>query len=91
MGVELADITKTGLGSLVALIMSLVTALLIQSGLIAPNQLASASAQHLAHNVAQFVHCLAQGKGGSGFMSLLRIQGPALHALQSGRVAAAYG
>jgi phosphomevalonate kinase len=67
MGVELADITKTGLGSLVALIMSLVTALLVQSGLIAPNQLASASAQHLAHNVAQFVHCLAQGKGGSGF------------------------
>lgn len=66
-GVELADVAKTGLGSSAALITSLVTALLVQSGLIAPDQLASASARHLAHNVAQFVHCLAQGKVGSGF------------------------
>jgi phosphomevalonate kinase len=60
-------VAKTGLGSSAALITSLVTALLVQTGLIAPDQLASASARHLAHNVAQFVHCLAQGKVGSGF------------------------
>ena len=58
---------KTGLGSSAALITSLVTALLVQAGLIAPDLLASASARRLAHNVAQFVHCLAQGKVGSGF------------------------
>ncbi|KAF8274552.1 Phosphomevalonate kinase [Lactarius quietus] len=66
-GVALADVAKTGLGSSAALITSLVTALLVQTGLIAPDQLASASSRHFAHNVAQFVHCLAQGKVGSGF------------------------
>jgi phosphomevalonate kinase len=66
-GVALADVAKTGLGSSAALITSLVTALLVQSDLIAPDQLASVSARRLAHNVAQFVHCLAQGKVGSGF------------------------
>ncbi|KAH9998520.1 ribosomal protein S5 domain 2-type protein [Russula compacta] len=66
-GVALADVAKTGLGSSAALITSLVTALLVQTGLITPDQLASASSRHLAHNVAQFVHCLAQGKVGSGF------------------------
>jgi phosphomevalonate kinase len=66
-GVALADVAKTGLGSSAALITSFVTALLVQSDLIAPDQLASVSARRLAHNVAQFVHCLAQGKVGSGF------------------------
>jgi mevalonate kinase len=66
-GVALTDVAKTGLGSSAALITSLVTALLVQSDLIAPDQLASVSARRLAHNVAQFVHCLAQGKVGSGF------------------------
>jgi phosphomevalonate kinase len=66
-GVALADVAKTGLGSSAALITSLVTALLLQTGLIASDQLASASSRLLAHNVAQFVHCLAQGKVGSGF------------------------
>jgi len=66
-GVALADVAKTGLGSSAALITSLVTALLVHTGLIAPDQLASASSRHFAHNVAQFVHCLAQGKVGSGF------------------------
>jgi phosphomevalonate kinase len=60
-------VAKTGLGSSAALITSLVTALLVQAGLIAPDELASASSRRLAHNVAQFVHCLAQGKVGSGF------------------------
>lgn len=58
---------KTGLGSSAALITSLVTALLVQAGLIASDELASVSSRRLAHNVAQFVHCLAQGKVGSGF------------------------
>ena len=66
-GVSLADVAKTGLGSSAALITSLVTALLVQAGLIASDQLASAFSRRLAHNVAQFVHCLAQGKVGSGF------------------------
>jgi phosphomevalonate kinase len=66
-GVAIVDVAKTGLGSSAALITSLVTALLVQSGLIAPDQLPSVSARRLAHNVAQFVHCLAQGKVGSGF------------------------
>ncbi|KAH9047887.1 Phosphomevalonate kinase [Lactarius hengduanensis] len=66
-GVALADVAKTGLGSSAALITSLVTAVLVRTGLIAPDQLASASSRRLAHNVAQFVHCLAQGKVGSGF------------------------
>jgi ERG8-type phosphomevalonate kinase len=66
-GVALADVAKTGLGSSAALITSLVTGLLVQTGLIASDQLTSASSRRLAHNVAQFVHCLAQGKVGSGF------------------------
>jgi phosphomevalonate kinase len=66
-GVDLSNVAKTGLGSSAALITSLVTALLVQTGLIASDQLASASSRRLAHNVAQFVHCLAQGKVGSGF------------------------
>ena len=66
-GVALADVAKTGLGSSAALITSLVTALLVRTGLIASDQLASASSRHFAHNVAQFVHCLSQGKVGSGF------------------------
>ncbi|KAI0298595.1 ribosomal protein S5 domain 2-type protein [Russula brevipes] len=66
-GVTLPDVAKTGLGSSAALITSLVTALLVQTRLIAPTELASAPARRLAHNVAQFVHCLAQGKVGSGF------------------------
>jgi phosphomevalonate kinase len=60
-------VAKTGLGSSAALITSLVTALLVQAGLIASDELASVSSRRLAHNVAQFVHCLAQGKVGSGF------------------------
>ncbi|KAH9176292.1 Phosphomevalonate kinase [Lactarius sanguifluus] len=61
------NVAKTGLGSSAALITSLVTAVLVRTGLIASDQLASASSRRLAHNVAQFVHCLAQGKVGSGF------------------------
>ncbi|KAJ9098228.1 hypothetical protein QFC21_004557 [Naganishia friedmannii] len=55
----LAAVHKTGLGSSAALITSLVTALLQHFGL-SPDV-------DLVHNMAQYVHCLAQGKVGSGF------------------------
>lgn len=50
---------KTGLGSSAALITSLVTALLHHFQL--------SPSLDLVHNMAQYVHCLAQGKVGSGF------------------------
>jgi phosphomevalonate kinase len=62
---------KTGLGSSAALITSLVTALLVHTGAITQSSLSETSAdgssRRLAHNLAQHVHCLAQGKVGSGF------------------------
>ena len=73
-GVRLADVHKTGLGSSAALITSLVSALLLHLTAIPADAFAteggteSASAgRKLAHNLAQYVHCLAQGKVGSGF------------------------
>lgn len=56
---------KTGLGSSAALTTSLVAALLLHFGAIASPSVGED--RLLAHNVAQFVHCLAQGKVGSGF------------------------
>jgi len=73
-GVTLPDVSKTGLGSSAALITSLVTALLVQFAVIPSTALSAAhnsaealSFKQYAHNVSQFVHCLAQGKVGSGF------------------------
>ncbi len=73
-GVKLAEVHKTGLGSSAALITSLVSALLLHLGIIpsdsftAEGGLDSASeGRKLAHNTAQYIHCLAQGKVGSGF------------------------
>lgn len=45
------------------------TALLLHFGVITRDTIAEHSGQdrRLAHNLAQFVHCLAQGKIGSGF------------------------
>ncbi|THH03565.1 hypothetical protein EW146_g10401 [Bondarzewia mesenterica] len=67
--VHLPDVSKTGLGSSAALITSLVTALLVHASVIPPSLLAPGEsgpatfgAKQLAHNLAQFVHCLAQGK-----------------------------
>ncbi|KAK7687082.1 hypothetical protein QCA50_009582 [Cerrena zonata] len=73
--VPISDVHKTGLGSSAALITSLVSALLLHLNVIpsdsfAANQGGSESASEgrkLAHNLAQYVHCLAQGKVGSGF------------------------
>ncbi|ETW80543.1 hypothetical protein HETIRDRAFT_459322 [Heterobasidion irregulare TC 32-1] len=70
--VRLSDVSKTGLGSSAALITSLISALLVHLDVIPPSILsgsneAAIGAKRLAHNLAQFVHCLAQGKVGSGF------------------------
>lgn len=54
--------TKTGLGSSAALVSSLVAALFHYVGLMNSQQ-----QRDLSHNVAQFCHCSAQGKVGSGF------------------------
>ncbi|KAG8981541.1 phosphomevalonate kinase [Tulasnella sp. JGI-2019a] len=68
---SLPDVHKTGLGSSAALITSLVGALLVHFSLIPASSLQTENeadeGRRLAHNVAQYVHCLAQGKVGSGF------------------------
>jgi phosphomevalonate kinase len=64
------QINKTGLGSSAALATSLTAALLAQLGvapLPAPGQAWTEEALQVVHNTAQFAHCLAQGKIGSGF------------------------
>ncbi|KAL4263082.1 Phosphomevalonate kinase [Pleurotus pulmonarius] len=67
-GGSLAQVHKTGLGSSAALITSLVSALLVHFSVISSADLSEDSeGRHLAHNLAQYVHCLAQGKVGSGF------------------------
>ncbi|KAG8907936.1 phosphomevalonate kinase [Tulasnella sp. 403] len=65
----LADVHKTGLGSSAALITSFICALLLHFALIDPASLDSdkSDGKTLLHNTAQYVHCLAQGKVGSGF------------------------
>lgn len=49
------------------MITSLTTALLIHLGVIPSCDPESVKHRQLAHNLAQYVHCLAQGKVGSGF------------------------
>ncbi|KAK7053272.1 phosphomevalonate kinase [Paramarasmius palmivorus] len=68
-GVSLSDVHKTGLGSSAALITSLVSSLLFQLGVISRSAFEDETSEerHLAHNISQFIHCLAQGKVGSGF------------------------
>ncbi|RIA82680.1 phosphomevalonate kinase [Glomus cerebriforme] len=61
----LKKVNKTGLGSSAALITSLVSALFVHFGVVS-NQ-TNDNDRKLIHNVAQFCHCLAQGKVGSGF------------------------
>ncbi|KAJ3068165.1 phosphomevalonate kinase, partial [Podochytrium sp. JEL0797] len=58
----IANVHKTGLGSSADMITSLMTSLLVHFGVVSlPEDV------QLAHNMSQFVHCLAQGKVGSGF------------------------
>ncbi|KAJ7497307.1 phosphomevalonate kinase [Mycena latifolia] len=68
-GVKLSAVHKTGLGSSAALITSLVSSLLLHLSIIPPSDLVEDESQgrRLAHNLSQYVHCLAQGKVGSGF------------------------
>lgn len=57
------------MGSSAALITSIVSALLLRLGVITREEFSKSDsdARKLAHNTAQFVHCFAQGKVGSGF------------------------
>lgn len=61
----LSSVHKTGLGSSAALTTSLVAALLLFFQVV-QNEL-NINEKTLIHNLAQFVHCFAQGKVGSGF------------------------
>ena len=67
--VPLDNVNKTGMGSSAALITSIVSALLLRLGVITRQEFTQpdSAARKLAHNTAQFVHCFAQGKVGSGF------------------------
>jgi len=70
LNVPISQVNKTGLGSSAALITSLTAALLVHFGVIARESIigdGQDDSRQLAHNLAQFVHCLAQGKVGSGF------------------------
>jgi len=70
-GTTLKEVHKTGLGSSAALITSLVASLLVHFRLVERGELFgtrfSGKALSLIHNASQYVHCLAQGKVGSGF------------------------
>ncbi|KAJ2925112.1 hypothetical protein H1R20_g11970, partial [Candolleomyces eurysporus] len=67
--VHLSNVHKTGLGSSAALITSLTSALLVHLDVISDESLSEddSDGRRLAHNLAQYVHCQAQGKVGSGF------------------------
>ncbi|KAF9792672.1 phosphomevalonate kinase [Thelephora terrestris] len=70
LNVQISQVNKTGLGSSAALITSLTAALLVHFGVITRESITGdgqEDSRRLAHNLAQFVHCLAQGKVGSGF------------------------
>ncbi|WWC98436.1 phosphomevalonate kinase [Kwoniella sp. B9012] len=62
---------KTGLGSSAALVTSLVSSLLSHLNIVTlPSSYPQSNSNHdlqLVHSLAQFAHCLAQGKVGSGF------------------------
>ncbi|KAF7321306.1 Phosphomevalonate kinase [Mycena kentingensis (nom. inval.)] len=68
-GVPISEVHKTGLGSSAALITSLVSSLLLHLSVLSPTDLEDVNTEgrRLAHNLSQFIHCLAQGKVGSGF------------------------
>ena len=64
----LEDTAKTGLGSSAALITSVTAAVLLcleNSGIL--DDINNAYTRNIIHNLAQYAHCTAQGKVGSGF------------------------
>jgi phosphomevalonate kinase len=69
LGVSIEEVHKTGMGSSAALITSLVGALLVHLEAVDPTKFSETDdgGLRLIHNVAQYIHCLAQGKVGSGF------------------------
>jgi ERG8-type phosphomevalonate kinase len=79
LNTKITDVHKTGLGSSAALITSLVSSLLVHLSVIPKSSLANSSSFRLdpdsaarrdvdlIHNASQYIHCLAQGKVGSGF------------------------
>ncbi len=64
LGSDMSAMRKTGLGSSAALVTSLVAAVCVHFG--AADLYSAEDLEHL-HQLAQFAHCLAQGKIGSGF------------------------
>ncbi|GJJ06064.1 hypothetical protein Clacol_000252 [Clathrus columnatus] len=67
---SLSNVHKTGLGSSAALITSVVTALFLHFSVITQASLyepGNSEGKSFVHNAAQYIHCLAQGKVGSGF------------------------
>ncbi|CAG8632293.1 707_t:CDS:10 [Ambispora leptoticha] len=69
LNITLKGVHKTGLGSSASMITSLVAALFINFEAIdiAAEDKGDTYGRTLVHNIAQFCHCLAQGKVGSGF------------------------
>jgi ERG8-type phosphomevalonate kinase len=78
LNTPIGDVHKTGLGSSAALITSLVAALLLHFSVIPASSLGETRSHDTAadnsrqdldfiHNTSQYIHCLAQGKVGSGF------------------------
>lgn len=61
----IATVHKTGLGSSAAMVTSLSGALFLH--LTSPSQSPDRQTLDIIHNLAQYVHSLAQGKVGSGF------------------------
>ncbi|KAJ2548195.1 phosphomevalonate kinase [Coemansia sp. RSA 1878] len=74
-GKTLGNVHKTGLGSSAAMVTSLVASILVHFGVLSKHDLCENNKQsctatkgmQLVHNIAQYAHCLAQGKVGSGF------------------------
>ncbi|KAI9504238.1 phosphomevalonate kinase [Coemansia spiralis] len=74
-GTTLKGVHKTGLGSSAAMVTSLVACILVHFNIISVSHLQPGKrldSEHvrslqLIHNIAQYAHCLAQGKVGSGF------------------------
>ncbi|KAG8826432.1 phosphomevalonate kinase [Serendipita sp. 401] len=69
LGVKIENVHKTGMGSSAALITSVVGSLMIHLKVFGSVDLSRdiEETRRLIHNAAQYIHCLAQGKVGSGF------------------------
>ncbi|KAF9971013.1 phosphomevalonate kinase [Actinomortierella ambigua] len=63
----LGQVHKTGLGSSAALMTSLVAALFSHFGAAKIDAIQHPTDLQYIHNIAQYIHCYAQGKVGSGF------------------------